>query len=153
MALLFLDVFSKEQQAKYEDEKENGLDEFCSKKHKITWKGFTRWCVDSVYVDCLFNANFSFVINDRKKIKKNNLSLIKKNTYLSAEFFYKKYKEDIIKKLDEDFEYYCTCDDYYPPVCEDYIGNLDSLLESYFKKHGFKMVDLNGEGEISDFYR
>ncbi len=153
MALLFLDVFSKEQQVEYEDKKEKGLKEFCDKKHKITWNGFTRWYDGSVHVDCFFKADFSFVVKDKKKIKKDNLDLIKKNPYLSADFFYRKYKEDIIKELDEDFEYYCTCDDYYPPACEDYMVNLESLLESYFKKHGFKMIDCDGEGETSDFQR
>ncbi len=151
MALLFLDVFSKEQQAEYKDKKESGLKEFCDKKHKITWNGFTRWGDGSVYVNCEFKANFSFIVSDRKKVKKNNSDLIKKNPYLSANFFYTKYKEDIIKRIDEDFEYYCTCDDYYPPACEDYGYNLESLLESYFKEHGFKMLTFDGEGETSDF--
>ncbi len=134
MALIFYEIFSNENKKAYENEKYLGFNAFCNNVHEISWEGFTRWYSDMVHVDCSFEANFSFKVSNKEKIRKKNNVLLKKNPYLSEDYFYKKYKEDIIKSLDDDFEYYCTCDDYYPPDCEDYVCNCESLLEDYFKK-------------------
>ena len=56
------------------------------------------------------------------------------------EFYEKKLKE----YLDSEFEEYCTCDDYYEPVVEDYHLTYD--VEHWCKEHGFEVVSCEGEG-------
>ena len=153
MTSIFLEVFSNENKKEYENDKENGFEKFCNNDHKIEWEGFTRWYTNCVHLDCNFKANFSFKIVDKEKLRKDNFEFFNKNPYLTADFFYKKYKEEIAKEIDDDFEEYCTYDDYYPPVVEDYDYNLEDLLQRYCKEHGLKLISFEGEGETSNYER
>ena len=153
MTNIFLEVFSNENKKEYEKDKEDGFNEFCNMEHKIEWEGFTRWYTNGVHLDCSFKANFSFKIVDKEKLRKDNFEFFNKNPYLTADFFYKKYKEEIAKEIDDDFEEYCTYDDYYPPVVEDYNYNLEGLLQRYCKEHGLKLISFEGEGETSNYER
>ncbi len=150
---IFIEVFSKENRKEYDSKKEMGFNEFCNKKHNMTWDGFARWNNDGIYVDCSFKATFGFMVVDKEKVRKENKKELKENPYLSSKYFYDKYKGELDIELDNDFEYYCTCDDYYPPVAEDYIDNCQSLLEKYFDKHGFELLSFDGDGETSDYER
>lgn len=151
MTSIFMEVFSDEHKKEYEDKKENGFNEFCKKTYKVSWNGFKRWYTQSVYVDCFFKAKFAFKVIDKEKVRKDNLGLIKKNPYLTDDFLYKKYKKEMIEKVEDDFDYYCSCDDYYPPVCEDYAYNCESVLEDFCDEHGLKLIGFNGVGETSDY--
>lgn len=151
MTTVFMETFSSNYKKEYLSKEENGFDDFCKKVHKVSWDGFHRWYTQMVYVDCIFNANFSFKVVDKEKVKKDNFDLIKKNPYLTVDFFYNKYKEEMIKKIEDDFDYYCFCDDYYPPVCEDYACNCEDVLNTFCKEHGLKLIDFDGAGETSDY--
>ena len=154
MANIFLEVFSNDNKKEYEDNKENGFEEFCNKEHQIEWKGFTRWYCDGVHVDCSFKANISFKIADKEKVRNDNLELLNKNPYLTADFFYKKYKYEITKEIDEDFEEYCTCDDYYEPNAEDYgVDCGEYTLQKYCDEHGLELISFEGEGDTSNYER
>ena len=39
---------------------------------------------------------------------------------MTKESIYKFYEKKLIEYLDSEFEEYCTCDDYYEPVVEDF---------------------------------
>ena len=62
--------------------------------------------------------------------------------YLIHELFFKRLE----RYLDSDFEDYCTCDDYYQPVVEDYGCNLKSNLEHWCSKNGFEFISCDGDG-------
>ena len=51
--------------------------------------------------------------------------------------------------LDNDFEEYCTEDDYYPPVVEDY--ELDYYVKEWCEKHGFNLISCKGSGRDKGF--
>ena len=44
---------------------------------------------------------------------------------------------------------YCTCDDYYQPVVEDF--EIEYYLKEWCKKNGFKIISCKGEGDDSGF--
>ena len=46
--------------------------------------------------------------------------------------------------LDDEFERYCTCEDYYQPVVEDF--EFDYYLEKWCEKNGFEIVSYEGDG-------
>ena len=52
----------------------------------------------------------------------------------------------LIKYLDYDFEWYCTCEDYYQPYVEDYYCNLKSNLEYWGKSNSFEFISCEGSG-------
>lgn len=49
--------------------------------------------------------------------------------------------------LDYEFEEYCTEDDYYQPVVEDFGSNLEYDLKQWSKKNGFEYVSCEGDGD------
>ena len=46
--------------------------------------------------------------------------------------------------MDYEFEDYCTCDDYYQPVAEDF--ELEAYLKDWCDDNGFKIVSCEGDG-------
>ena len=46
--------------------------------------------------------------------------------------------------MDSEFEEYCTCDDYYEPVVEDFELTYD--VEHWCKENGFEVVSCEGDG-------
>ncbi len=151
MTNIFLEVFSSDSKKEYDTNKEKGFEEFCNKEHEIYVECWTCWYIQAVHVNCSFNANICFKIADKEKVRKDNLDLIQKNPYLTCDYFYEKYKEEMTEKLEEDFKEYCHSDDYYEPCCEDYISNGECLIESYCAKHGLELVSFEGDGETSDY--
>ena len=59
------------------------------------------------------------------------------------------YVKNLKEYLDREFEEYCTCDDYYQPVVEDF--ELDYYLKDWCKKNGFKVISCEGDGDDSGF--
>ena len=57
---------------------------------------------------------------------------------------YKFYEKKLIEYLDSEFEEYCTCDDYYEPVMEDFELTYD--VEHWCKENGFEVVSCESEG-------
>ena len=55
---------------------------------------------------------------------------------------FKRFLEDY---LDGEFEDYCTEDDYYQPVCEDF--DIDYYVSQWCKEYGFDLVSRNGGGD------
>lgn len=51
----------------------------------------------------------------------------------------------------EDLEYYVTCEDYYPPVMEDYYGNGECTLDECCGKLGLRVISFDCDGSMSDF--
>lgn len=67
---------------------------------------------------------------------------------LFASLFEKKNMEEWAER-DEDLEDYVTCDDYYPPVMEDYY--CEDVLEKFCREQGFKLISYTCDGDMSDF--
>ena len=57
--------------------------------------------------------------------------------------------ESIREYLDNKFEEYCTEDDYYQPVVEDF--DIDYRVSEWSKENGFEVVSCDGNGENSGY--
>ena len=68
---------------------------------------------------------------------------------MKADAIQKIYVKSLKGYLDREFEEYCTCDDYYQPVVEDF--ELDYHLKDWCKKNGFKIISCEGDGDDSGF--
>jgi len=68
---------------------------------------------------------------------------------MKADAIRKIYVKSLKGYLDRELEEYCTCDDYYQPVVEDF--ELDYHLKDWSKKNGFKIISCEGDGDDSGF--
>mgnify|MGYP006906617628 CR=1 FL=1 len=83
--------------------------------------------------------------------KKTITKLLEKNPFTTADKIYDCFSKRMSKALDEDFEEYVTCEDYYPPVMEDYYMNGEEALKECCGKLGLEVVSFDCDGSMSDF--
>ena len=88
---------------------------------------------------------------DPQKVSEDLKKMLAKNPLVSAEEIFAHYADKLLQLLDDDFESYCTDDDYYQPVVEDYVDNFDYVVQDFCKKHGLEMVSSKFNGFSSDF--
>ncbi len=148
-ARVYLRLFSKENGEKWEKEKYSGLRSFVSKEWKFTWKGDTRWETRGGSVGCEYEATMKLSpiegkVNDKKLDK-----MLSKNPFLSEEDIADHFFGRLRDYLDEEFEDYCTSDDYYEPVCEDF--EAEYYASEWCQKHGFEILSFTGEGFTGDY--
>ena len=126
-----------------------GLEQFRIEKLAVEWEGFATWKVSGGGVDCFYNAGI--VLKPTKKLVINDeLSKeLKKNSFMKSDAIRKIYVKNLKAFLDHEFEEYCTCDDYYQPVVEDF--ELESYVNDWCKNNGFKIISCEGEGDDSGF--
>ena len=74
-----------------------------------------------------------------------------KNPFMTKEAIHDLFAERLRKYLDDQFEEYCTCDDYYQPVVEDYGSNLEYDLTEWCKENGFEYISFEGYGSDSGY--
>ena len=77
---------------------------------------------------------------------KELIALLSSNPFTTKEGIHELFVKRLQKYLDKDFNEYCTCDDYYQPVVEDYGINLESNLEYWGKSIGFEFVSCDDDG-------
>lgn len=128
-----------------------GLRDFCSREWEYSWDGEATWYSGGVHTDCWCSGTVEIEVSDEELVRKETAGLLKKNPFLPAEKIFEHYKKILKKVLDEELEDYVTCDDYYPPVMEDYGGNFEGTVEEFCKKYGFDLVNCECEGDMSDF--
>lgn len=132
---ILLSLYSKDNQSEWKKNEQSGYNEFLNEDFIIHWNGFATWNPGEGTRDCKYEAEIT--LTPTKEIKKNkNLSImLKKNPFLTKKEIHDFFEETLIATLDEDFEEYCTSDDYYEPCVEDY--DLKYTIEEWCKKNGF----------------
>lgn len=51
----------------------------------------------------------------------------------------------------DDFDDYCTCDEYYEPVVEDFVGRIREI-ESMLEKYGLELIDDKYTYDETEYY-
>lgn len=124
---------------------------FLQEEFTYTWKGFSVWDAGSGTVDCHYEAeiilNPTEAISEDKELSKR----LKKNPFMTREAIYDLFAKRLKDHLDYEFEDYCTCDDYYPPVVEDFGPNMEYELPKWCKENGFELVSFDGDGDDDGF--
>ncbi len=67
-----------------------------------------------------------------------------KIAFILSEAVYKLFDEELGEYLNREFEDYCTCDDYYQQVVEDF--ELEYHVKDWYKGNGFELVSYEGDG-------
>ena len=144
LADIVLSLHSRENEDEWKGKEGTGLEKFKKEKLPVKWKGNATWHTSGGGVDCYYEADIvikptkALVINDKLS------RALKKNPFMKTEDIGKIYENDLKVYLDCEFEDYCTCDDYYEPVAEDF--ELEAYLEDWCDENGFEIVSCEGDG-------
>lgn len=154
IAEIFSRVFSQEHIAEWDSRKEEGFRELCSGKLQIQVKNEnSAWHRDGVHVECSYKASATLRIKDQKTARMALAGIIDHDPYISSQKLTEYLEKQLQDELDADFEDYCTEDDYYPPVPEDYDDNFEAyVMKPFCEKCGLECIDYSGKGEGADSY-
>ena len=146
MALILTSLYSGANRKEWGGKDRKGLREFLKEDFTCSWQGFAVWDAGNGTVDCHYEA--SIVLAPTEAIVKDKAlaKQLKKNPYMTKEAIHDFFAKRLREYLDGDFEYYCTCEDYYEPVVEDYGANLEYALSKWSKENGFEYVSFEGDG-------
>ena len=145
LANIFLSVFSAENEKEWKEKELEGWKQFLDDEFKVTWEGFALWDYGDGTVSCHYKAEIILMPTEKSVIDRALAQKLKKNPFLTKEFIASHYREKLEEYLDDDFEDYCTCDDYYQPCVEDFMADRDPVSE-WCKDNGFELIDCDGEG-------
>ncbi len=137
-------LYSEDNKAEWNEKREEGLGQFLKSNHTFKWEGFSVWEVGNGTVNCFYNAEIELHPTKKAGQNKNLQKLLKKNPFMTKESIREFYENKLKEYLDSEFEEYCTCDDYYEPVVEDFELTYD--VEHWCKENGFEVVSCEGEG-------
>lgn len=151
MSAMYKSLFNAENMSDWKKRKDYGFREFCSKTWEFQWDGENQWSSGGGHIDCWCTINAEIEVADKEAARKNIKELLNDNPFTPSEKIYEYYVKKMTKALDDDLEDYVTCEDYYPPVMEDYHHNGEYALEECCGKLGLKVVSFDCNGSMSDF--
>lgn len=101
------------------------------------------WDAGNGAVDCFYDADIVLKPTNEAKNNTNLQNNLHKNPFMSSEAINKLFDEKLGAYQNSEFEDYCTCDDYYQPVVEDF--ELECHIRDWCKKNGFELLSYEGD--------
>ena len=149
IAEIFFILYSPDNKADWEKKNQEGLSQFLNEEFSFNWKGFSEWDAGNGTVGCYYEAGI--VLMPTKEVAEDVelKQLLDRNPFLRKEDIETFWRKDLKEFLDEEFEEYCTEDDYYQPVVEDF--EIDYCVAEWSKKNGFEVVSCEGNGDDSGY--
>ncbi len=144
LAEIMLCLYSSTNRQKWKKKEGEGLRAFLDDEFTYTWKGFAVWDEGNGTVDCCYEANIVLRPTEEASKDKELTRLLKKNPFMEKDEIHKIFEEKLREYLDYEFEEYCTEDDYYQPVVEDF--EIEYLVTEWSKKNGFEVIACDGDG-------
>ena len=144
LSTIFLSLYSIANKEEWKNRKLEGLSQFLKMNFSCIWDGLSIWQTEGGSVDCHYEAEMILRPIDPDCIGKKLSDLLNKNPFMTREAISDFYENDIRNWLDEEFERYCSCEDYYQPVVEDF--EFDYYLAEWCRKNGFEIVSYEGDG-------
>ena len=144
LSTIFLSLYSIANKEEWKNRKLEGLSQFLKMNFSCIWDGLSIWLTEGGSVDCHYEAEMILRPIDPDCIGKKLSDLLNKNPFMTREAITDFYENDIRNWLDEEFERYCSCEDYYQPVVEDF--EFDYYLAEWCRKNGFEIVSYEGDG-------
>lgn len=144
LAGIFLSVYSESNRREWENKNQEGLKQFLTEAFTCTWEGFAVWNEGNGSVDCYYKAEVILNPTDKAAENKELVQMLKKNPFMTKETISEYFSKSLRKYLDGEFEEYCTCDDYYQPVVEDF--EAEYCVKEWSGKNGFNFISCDGDG-------
>ena len=116
-------------------------------KFLYKWKGFAVWDEGNGTVDCHYEARIRLKPTETISEDKELVALLARNPFTPKEVIHDLFAKRLQEYLSYEFEEYCTEDDYYPPVVEDFGSNMEYALPEWSKENGFEFVSWEGDGD------
>ncbi len=140
-------LYSSDHKKEWENKELEGLKQFLAEEFTYRWKGFSVWDAGNGTVDCHYDAEIILTPTEAIPADKELAKILKKNPFTTKSEIHDLFAKRLKKYLDDEFEDYCTEDDYYQPVVEDFGDNLEYDLPEWCKKNGFDLVSFDGDGD------
>lgn len=109
------------------------------------WKGEAVWDCGNGTVDCEYEATATLKATESGICGPEVRSLQIKTPAFDTTDLYVALEKSLKKKLDVEFEDYCTEDDYYQPVVEDF--EAEEHIKDWAKDRGLELVAFEGGGD------
>ena len=149
IAAMYKKLFSEENVSSWKKKEYSGFKEFCECTWEFEWEGSGKWSRGGGYHDCWASVLADVKVEDKTLAEKVVSKLLKKNPFTDEDTIFQQFQNKMEEALEEDFHDYVTCDDYYPPVMEDY--DAEYALSKCCKELGLKIVHVSSSGDMSDF--
>ena len=147
LAIILYTLYSQDNKREWHCKEKEGLTRFLNENFLYDWKGFAVWDAGNGTVDCRYEAKIILkptkAVSEDKELSK----LLAKNPFTTKEAIYDLFTKRLREYLDYEFEDYCTEDDYYQPVVEDFGSSLEYALKSWSEENGFEYVSCEGDGD------
>lgn len=146
LAIILTSLYSGAHRKEWRGMDREGLRQFLKEEFTCLWKGFAVWDAGNGTVDCHYEANIVLMPTETISEDKELVKQLKKNPYMTKEAIHDLFVKRLQEYLDHEFNYYCTCEDYYQPVVEDFDTSLEYELPKWSKENGFDYVSFEGDG-------
>lgn len=123
----------------------------CMTKQHFDLEAHDVWYSGNVHVDADFYASVDIEVCDTDVVRMELKALLESNPFTTEETIHKYFMQKFESSMSEDFGDYVACEDYYPPVAEDYDINFEDLALALCRHYGFKLISCECEGETSDY--
>ncbi len=140
---VFTSLYSSRQRKEMKRVERAGLEEFLSREWTVMIFLQAEW-VDkyNTSINYSFDYSITFSVCDRDKVEKEMEKEIRNNPFIKAEDILEKYRSELQRSVNSDFENYVTADDYYEPNIDDYDSESgDGAIEKYLESHGMEFLE------------
>ncbi len=151
LAIILNTLFSQDNKREWRRKDLKGLSQFMNEEFSYKWKGFATWDEGNGTVDCHYEARIRLRPTESISGDKELATLLAKNPFTPKEVIHDLFAKRLQEYLNYEFEEYCTEDDYYPPVVEDFGSNMEYALPEWSKENGFEFVSWEGDGDDSGY--
>lgn len=149
LAAIFGRLYSKGNRQAWRSRSKEGLKQFLKEEFNCEWEGYAVWNTGGGSVSCYYEAQITLQPLEAVSQEEGLERLLKKNAFLKKEAISDYFCKKLCGYLDRVFDDYCTCDDYYQPVVEDF--GLDEYVSDWCKKNGFEVIACEGNGSDGGF--
>ncbi len=150
---MFSTLYDTKSLSKMKKEEFKGLEEFLKGEWEIKSSGEATWQYRrSTRTDYSYTYKMTIKVVDRALVEKDLKDKLRENPFLKAEDIRSYYENEIDGIICSEFEDYCTCDDYYPPVVEDFPDNIYYEMDKFLPEHGLERIDDDYAYYEGDFY-
>ena len=116
---------------------------------KCSWDGEAVWDYGTGIVQCFYEAEMVLGKEDTVIHGPEVQKLETEKPGFTAEDVIVALQDSLCAELDAQFEFYCTAEDYYQPVVEDF--EAESYAREWAEKRGIKLISFEGEGSDGGF--
>ena len=147
LAIILHTLYSQDNKREWRSKNLEGLSQFLKEEFSYEWKGFAVWDEGNGTVDCHYEARIRLKPTETISEDKELVALLARNPFTPKEVIHDLFAKRLQEYLSYEFEEYCTEDDYYPPVVEDFGSNMEYALPEWSKENGFEFVSWEGDGD------